>query len=111
MIVWRRADEHCKSVYKLTRDFPLEEKFGIVSQWRRASLSVVLNIVEGLARGSKKDKIRFLLIARGSLAECAYCSDISNHLGYISKEQYNEIESVRGRTSYLLQRTIDSLNP
>ncbi len=108
MVVWQRSDEYLKLVYRATKDFPSEERFGIVSQWRRAALSIVLNIVEGLARSTKKDKARFLLISRGSLAECTYLGDISRALGYLSVEQYNEIEQVRGRASFLLQRTIDS---
>lgn len=109
LIVWQRADEFVREVYKITINFPLEEKFGITSQLRRAAISVVLNIVEGQARGTKKDFVRFLLISRGSCSECAYLLEISLSLGYLNQEQYNELEDLRQQANYLLQRLIRSL--
>lgn len=77
LIVWQRSDEFLKLIYKTTVRFPSDEKFGVTSQLRRAALSIVLNIVEGQARGSNKDFRRFLIIARASLAECTYLLDFA----------------------------------
>jgi four helix bundle protein len=67
--IWQLGMEIAELVYQLTRNFPDDEKFGLVSQLRRASISVPANIAEGNARGSTKEYLRFLSIAVGSLAE------------------------------------------
>lgn len=107
--LWKRADEFVKACYLVTNDFPSEEKFGVTSQLRRAALSVVLNIVEGNAWSTTKELIRFLIISRGSLAECSYLLELSKHLGYLSENKYNEIESIRNNVSYLLQQSLSGL--
>jgi four helix bundle protein len=67
--VWRQSIELCTTVYRATRAFPADERFGLTSQVRRAAISVSSNIAEGAARASPRDFVRFLYIARGSLAE------------------------------------------
>ncbi len=69
---WREAHKLVLSVYKITRGYPNEEKFGLVSQMRRASVSVPANIAEGFKRRGIQDKIRFYNIAEGSLEELKY---------------------------------------
>ena len=98
-----------KEIYRVTIQFPKSEMYNITSQFRRAALSVVLNIVEGQARGSKVDMRRFLIISRASLAECAYLLEFSSELKYLDEKQYEDLESQRRRVGYLLQRLIDSL--
>ena len=68
----KKADKLAHEVYKITRNFPREELYGLTSQLRRAVLSVVLNIIEGFARQGKKEHKRFLGIAYGSLKETKY---------------------------------------
>jgi four helix bundle protein len=68
-MVWQQAMRLVKHVYEVTRVFPAEEKFGLISQMRRAAISVPSNIAEGAARQSNKEFIQFLIIARGSLSE------------------------------------------
>lgn len=109
LLVWQRADTFVVSAYKATKLFPREELYGIVSQLRRAALSVPLNIIEGRARAGPKEYRRFLYISRGSLTECAYLLDISCRLGYLSTEDFQNLESQRQEVSYLLQRLLDSL--
>ena len=77
-------------VYRLTKDFPKEEVFGITSQLRRAALSVPLNIVEGYARQSDKSFKQFLLISYGSLKETKYLIHFAFEEGLMNKNSYNE---------------------
>ena len=69
LLVWKRSIEFVTSIYKLTKDFPEEERYGLSSQLRRAAVSVSSNIAEGAARGSKKEFIRFLFVSRASAVE------------------------------------------
>lgn len=69
LIVWQRAIELAAATYHLTDDFPSTEKFGLVSQMRRAAVSIASNIAEGRSRTTKKDFCHFLRIAHGSTAE------------------------------------------
>nr|WP_275690546.1 four helix bundle protein [Luteibacter jiangsuensis] len=69
LLVWQRAMKLAHRIYVLTRELPEDERFGLVSQLRRAAVSVPSNIAEGACRGSRKEMERFLMIARGSLGE------------------------------------------
>ena len=80
--VWQEAMALVKLVYEYTRSFPEEEKYGLTSQMRRAAVSVPSNISEGAARGSDPDFVRFLNMARGSLAELETQVIIANELSY-----------------------------
>lgn len=91
LLVWQRAHSLVLKIYEVTNSFPKEEIWGLTSQIRRSAVSVPSNIVEGKARGSRKDFKRFLLIARGSLEEVKYQSLLAKELKYINDEQYEEI--------------------
>jgi four helix bundle protein len=69
LVVWQKSIELVSSIYLLTQSFPEAERFGLISQLRRASVSVPSNIAEGAARNSKKEFIQFLYISLGSLSE------------------------------------------
>jgi four helix bundle protein len=69
LIVWNKAFELVPEIYRITRSFPREERFGLVDQLRRASVSVAANIAEGHGRNGSKEFVHFLGISRGSLAE------------------------------------------
>lgn len=84
--VWQRSHALVLEVYRLTRTFPADERFGLVSQLRRAVLSVPTNIAEGTKRESGHDYARFLNIAEGSLVETEYLLMVSGDLGYASNE-------------------------
>lgn len=88
---WQLADQLALSVYKLSRNFPDDERFGLISQLRRASVSVACNIVEGASRKHKKDYLNFLYISRGSLAESEYLLGLSKRLHYCSEDEYNVV--------------------
>jgi four helix bundle protein len=86
LIVWQKADDLAFQIYKLTDSFPKHEQFGITSQLRRAALSIPTNIVEGYNRKGKKELVRFIEIALGSLAETEYLVEFSKKLGYITAD-------------------------
>jgi len=79
--VWTKSIELSVAIYQLTRSFPVEERFGLASQLRRASVSVPSNIAEGAGRGSRGEFLRFIAIARGSLAELQTQLEIARRCG------------------------------
>ncbi|TVU87595.1 four helix bundle protein [Vreelandella titanicae] len=81
--VWQQAMDLVEHIYRVTAEFPDEEKYGLTSQLRRAAVSVPSNIAEGAARGSTKDFVRFLFIARGSLSEIETQLLIGQRLNYL----------------------------
>ena len=85
--VWKRALNFVTEIYKITAGFPNDEKFGLVSQMRRAAVSIPSNIAEGAARNSKKEFNNFLHIAQGSTAELETQLLISQNLEFLSKSQ------------------------
>lgn len=100
--MWRRAHELTLLVYKMTKNFPREELFGLTSQIRRASVSIAANIVEGYARNSKKEFQNFLSISKGSLAEVEYYLVLIRDLKFAPDDEINKIESVRAELGRLL---------
>lgn len=108
LVVWQKADELAFQVYNVTKDFPKEELFGLVSQIRRAAFSVPANIVEGYARSSKKEKNQFYIIARGSLTELEYFIDFSFRLKYLLEENYVKLVNLRDEVGRLLNGFIKS---
>ena len=94
LIIWQKGLLLSKQIYLLTAQFPQEEKFGIISQMRRAVVSVPANIAEGWSRKHTKEYIQFLHIAIGSLAELETFLEISKELGYM--RVMDEYESIIG---------------
>ncbi|HAF95253.1 MAG: four helix bundle protein [Elusimicrobia bacterium GWC2_51_8] len=84
LIVWQKAHVLTISVYKLTATFPQDERFGLISQMRRAAVSVPANIAEGFKKRGKADKANFYNISQGSLAELQYYFILSKDLGYLA---------------------------
>jgi len=110
LIVWQRAHQWVLLIYKLTEKFPRHEMFGLVSQMRRAAVSVAANMAEGYAAGGKGQFGRYLDIAQGSLAEVEYYLILALDLKYITQSEYEQVESLRSETGYLLHRLIESLD-
>jgi len=86
-----KADQLAKKSYELSINFPHNEVFGLTSQFRRAALSVVLNIVEGFARQSQNEFRRFLLISFGSLEECRYLVGFAFKQKYLTDKHSHEL--------------------
>ena len=107
LIVWKKSIEFVTEVYKITGSFPSEEKFGLVSQLRRASVSIPSNIAEGAARNHDKEFIQFLSVSLGSASEVETQLIICLNLKFFSDEIYNklnnEIVEIRKMLSGLLK--------
>ena len=86
------ADEIAIMVYRITRDFPKEEVYGLISQMRRAAVSVPSNIVEGCARESQTEYLRFLEIAFGSLRELHYQFGLARRSEYLKETAASEYD-------------------
>lgn len=109
LIAWQLADNLAWEVYLLTDKFPKHELYGLTSQLRRAVLSVVLNIVEGHSRGSKKEFKRFLSISLGSLAETDYLIKFALKRNYMSEKEYKKVTEIRENCGKVLWKLMKSL--
>ena len=103
------ADELVLSVYSATRTFPKDEMFGLTPQLRRASVSIASNIVEGSARNSEADFLRFLDMAFGSVREVEYQLTIASRLGYTDEPVSRTLASQVDETARVLAGLIKSL--
>lgn len=84
--VWQTGMEVSQAVYKATERFPKSELFGLVSQMRRAAVSIPANIAEGFSRQHKSEFVQFAYIAKGSLSELDTLVDLADRLGYLGSE-------------------------
>jgi four helix bundle protein len=90
---WQKGDDLVVEIYQVTQKFPRHELYGLVSQLRRAAVSVPANIAEGSGRRTLRDYIRFLYQAKGSLTELEYLVHISLRLGYVTEEEFRLLRS------------------
>ena len=102
-------DEFVNRVYDNTKNFPKEELFGLTSQLRRASLSIILNYIEGYARQRKKVLRNFLEISYGSLKESKYLVYFSYKRDYLGVEQYTELIKISDKIGAMLWGIISKL--
>ncbi len=82
LIVWQKAHQFVLTVYRLTKDFPKSEIYGLTHQLRRAAVSIAANIAEGFRKRTRAEKARFMNIAQGSLEESRYYLILAGDLGY-----------------------------
>jgi four helix bundle protein len=87
---FKAAHPFVLSVYTLTKNYPQDEKFALVNQLRRASSSIIANVIEGNSRTHPKEVLQFLFIAKGSLEESRYFLLLSKDLSYISQKDYDK---------------------
>ncbi len=105
-----KADLLAKNIYKVSALFPKNEQYGLTSQLRRAGLSVILNIVEGFARQSKKEFRRFLIMSFGSLKETKYLLYFAKEQKYLIDKTHDEVFSLSEEVARLLWATIKKLD-
>ena len=91
--VWGKAHQLTLAVYKSTRGFPIEERFGLTSQTRRSSASIAANLAEGCGRRSDGEMARFVQIAMGSGAELSYHLLLARDLGLLRDSEYTKLNS------------------
>ena len=112
--VWVNSKELVTEIYKLTRNFPDEEKFGLTNQLRRASISIASNLAEGTSRQTNKDKAHFSTMAFSSLMEVLNQLIIAKDLNYISNSDYNNlrthIEKISNMLNALRKSQLNKLN-
>ena len=94
LTVWQRAHSLVIGLYKVTRNFPAEEKYILVPQMRRSVSSIAMNIVEGFKRKSRKDYAHFINIADTSLEETKYQIMLAYDLGYIGQADFEKLNQI-----------------
>jgi len=107
--VWQASMKSATMIYKITEKFPEDEKFGLVSQMRRATISIPCNIAEGAARQGKKEFKNFVSMAQGSLSELDTQLELAILLGYLSTEDLREVWEQLLRIDKMLSGLIRSL--
>lgn len=106
LIVWQKAHQFVLEVYRYSDLFPRKEKYSLVSQFRRAAISIPANISEGFKKKSPLDKARYLNIAQGSLEECRYYLILSEDLGYGDNYQLTNLLDQTGKLLYSYRKAI-----
>ena len=102
LTVWQKAHQFVLSIYTITKKFPKEEVFSLVSQMRRSASSITANIAEGYTRIGSKEKLRFYNISQGSLEETRNFIILSKDLGYISSEDKNKLDEQTAEVSRMI---------
>jgi four helix bundle protein len=111
LIAYQKAKEVVKKTYKLIKKFPVEERYAMCDQLRRASLSITSNIAEGVNRFSIKDKSHFIEMAYGSLMEVSSQFEIAEELGYITPDDRLSIDQLIEEDARLLSGLLNSYKP
>ncbi len=109
LVVWQKSIDLVTEIYQISRRFPKEELFGLTSQIRRAAVSIPSNIAEGRGKSSKGEFQQFLHHSRGSLAEVETQIIIAQNLGYLSKEETEQIIEMTSEVGRLLHGLITSI--
>ncbi|HRR43943.1 MAG TPA: four helix bundle protein [Mesotoga sp.] len=109
MEIYEVSMSFVETIYKLTRNFPEEERYCLISQMRRAAVSIPSNIAEGNGRGHLKEYLHFLYNARGSLMELRTQIDISKRLGYLKEVDYSSLIESYERLRTMLINLISSI--
>jgi four helix bundle protein len=102
LIVWQKSVDLVLDIYKITETFPKEERYGLTSQLRRATVSIPSNIAEGKYRGSRKDFAHFLRIALGSSAEIETQILVANKLGWLKEKDFVRIGALLSEVGKML---------
>lgn len=109
LAVYLEAKKLCLETYQLSNHLPAEEKFGLITQIRRASTSVILNLAEGSSRHSGLERKRFYEKARGSIVELDTAIDICTSLGYLKTYDISKYEKLLTHSFTLFSKLINQL--
>ncbi|MBN9304272.1 MAG: four helix bundle protein [Devosia sp. 67-54] len=109
LIVWQEAMEIAEMVYSLTRAFPREEAYGLVSQMRRSAVSIPSNIAEGFGRAQRRSFVQFLRIAQGSLKELETQAQLAARIGMLDVEGLSDLLDRSERLGRRLVQFVRSL--
>lgn len=109
LLVWQRSIDFVTEIYRTAEAFPKDEIYGLISQIRRAAVSIPSNVAEGNSRRSKPDYLQFLKIARGSCAEVETQLIISKNLGFLNEDDYLKLNQQIIEISKMLNGLINSL--
>src|SRR2546426_4709245 len=107
--VWRLSHELALRIFRVTQPFPSEERFGLVTQLRRAAIGIPSSLAEGNARASPREYLHFCYIVRGSLAEVRYLLRVSRDLGLIDECTFAELLQEYDRVGKMLHFLIASI--
>ena len=107
--VFKLAHDMALEIYRITKRFPEEEKFGLTSQMRRAAYSVPMNLVEGANRLNSKEYRQFVGVAKGSAAEVGYQLLLARDLSYIDQDTYQTNQTNYDRICQMLTKLAKSL--
>lgn len=107
--IWKKAVDLAVEVYQITRTFPPEEKFGLASQLQRAATSIPANIAEGWGRGSTKECVQFLRVARASLMELETHLILAERLNYLQDDQLEKLQQEVATLGKRINSLIQSL--
>jgi four helix bundle protein len=107
--VWQKAYQLCLEIYRMTKPFPREERYGLTSQIRRAAVSIPSNIAEGYGRRTTGEYIQALYMAYGSLCELETQILLARDLDYLSKQSSGKIEAMLSEVERMLKALIKAI--
>jgi len=107
--IYATAKDLAFRIYEVSKRFPIEEKYGVTNQMRRAAMSVGANIAEGCGKNSKQDLIKFLSISLGSCFELSYFLEMTKRIGYLETENFDDIYPTSIKLSKQIGAFIQSL--
>jgi len=109
LIAYQKAYKFALEIYRITKNYPKEEIYGLVSQMRRSAVSISCNIAEGYRRGHRKEYLQFLYMAHGSCGELETLLSLSYDLAMIDRDTFEKLYSMQEEVSRLLRGLILSL--
>ena len=110
LTVWQKAMDLVEHVYRVPKEFPRDELYGLTSQMRRSAISIPSNIAEGQGRGADPEFLRFLKIAYGSLRELETQAMISRRLGFVQRDAAEALLDLGGEVGRLLNGLMNTIN-
>jgi four helix bundle protein len=110
LIAYQKGYKLTLKIYRITKDYPREEIYGLTSQMRRSAVSIPCDIAEGYRRGHRKEYIQFLYMAHGSCSELETLISLSHDLDLISEQVFQELYGLQEEVSKLLNGLISSLS-